>query len=217
VSDGGHEDLLALLTRRQILRGAGVTGLAAIVGAALPLVHGTPLARAASPSVADATMQAFADTILPGRRVVATQSGRPIDPRAIAGVDPLPGAVEADALALFSHPDVGFGALEPAFLADVEGHSLSHGGPFLDLPFPTRVQVCLAGLDPANPTFLAWEAAAAIPFTAFCAAALVLDATRQDACGYRVMGLPGAAPDGYRGYSWRLVLSHERTRAGSLP
>ena len=89
---------------------------------------------------------------------------------------------------------------------------------FLDLPFDARVAVCIEGTSYDNPTRLLWEAAAAVPFTAFCAAALVPEQTADKAVGYRVMGLPGAAPRGYRtGYSYRRRLSKERTRTGSLP
>src|SRR3954451_20028474 len=73
-----------------------------------------PLARelvAADPARAqlgglpvDATLEAFADTMIPGRKASRTDLGNPIDPRAIAGVDNRPGAVEADVLALFHHP-----------------------------------------------------------------------------------------------------------------
>ena len=56
-----------------------------------------------------------------------------------------------------------------------------------------------------------------MPFTAFCAAALIRDATAAKASGYRVMGLPGVAPNGYRDYSWGRRMSSERTRTGSLP
>jgi hypothetical protein len=208
------------LTRRQALRRGGIAGAAALVAAALPVAERLPAARAAgagAPDLADATLQAFADTMIPGRRVARTESGRPVHPGAIAGADPRPGAVEADALALYANRDVGFGALEPAFLADLEARALPHGGPFLELGYEARVAACLAGLDPGNPTFVIWEAAAAVPFTAFCAAALVPDATWHDAVGYRVMGLPGAAPEGYRDYSWRRVLSRELTATGSLP
>jgi hypothetical protein len=217
------EQLLSLLTRREALRRGSTAGLTALVAAAVPFAYRPPAARAATSSsgaqvsLPDATLQAFADTIVPGRRVGATESGQPIAPLAIAGVDPLPGAVEADALALFHNVDVGFDALEPAFLADIEARSLLQGGQFLDLSFADRVQVCLAGLDFSNPTYIVWEAASAIPFTAFCAAALVVNATWNDAVGYRVMGLPGTAPDGYHAYSWRRKLSTERTRTGSLP
>ena len=73
-----------------------------------------------------------------------------------------PGAVETDALVLFHSPLIGFDALEPAFLAELETRSLLRGGQFLDLPFAKRVAVCVDGLDPSNPSIVVWEAAAAV-------------------------------------------------------
>jgi hypothetical protein len=208
-----------VLTRRNLLARAAHTGLAATVASSLPLARlAAPRAAiAAGPSLSDATLQAFADTMIPGRRASATDLGNAIAPQAIAGVDRLPGAVETDALALYHHPLVGFDALEPAFLADLETRSASQGGDFLSLPFPKRVAVCIAGLAYDNPERLLWEAAAAVPFTAFCAAALVEEQTAAKASGYRVMGLPGRAPSGYRhGFSYGRPLARERTRRGSL-
>jgi hypothetical protein len=176
-----------------------------------------PPDASAAPSLPDATLQAFADTIIPGRRVDRTESGASIDSLAIAGVDPLPGAVEADALALYHHPEVGFDALTPPFLTELESRSAQQGADFLHLSFDRRVQVCLAGLDFSNSARVLWEAAAAVPFTAFCAAALVPQQTAAKAVGYQVMGLPGAAPTGYRDFSYRRVLSREITGGGSLP
>jgi hypothetical protein len=217
VSEPGHQQLLARLTRRQLLGHGSTLALGALVASAVASVPaGARAAASASPSLTDATLQAFADTMIPGRKATTTDLGNPIDPLAIAGVDPLPGAVEADAVALYHHPEVGFDSLAPSFLSDLETRSLSAGGDFLHLGFPARVQVCLGGLDFSNPTRLIWEAAAAVPFTAFCAAALIKNATAQEASGYRVMGLPGTAPNGYRGYSYRRRLSRERTRRGSL-
>ena len=218
MSTDQHRQLLDLVSRRQLLGRASTLGLSALVASALPLARRPAAARAAAPpGLTDATLQAFADTMIPGRRVARTDLGNAIDPRAIAGVDPLPGAVQADSLALYHHPEVGFDALAPAFLAELETRSLVHGGLFLDLGFQARVQTCLGGLDYNNPTRLVWEAAAAVPFTAFCAAAMIRNATAAQACGYRVMGLPGIAPDGYHHFSYRRRLSHERTRNGSLP
>jgi hypothetical protein len=222
VNRGAHGgELLTLLTRRQILARASLAGLSAMVASALPLVRDIPQAHAAAlPPLAnapDAALQAFADTILPGCKVSRTDLGNPVYAGAIAGVDPLPGAVQADALALFHHPEIGFDALEPAFLGDLEARSAPHGADFLGLGFDQRVQVCLAGLDFSNPSRQVWEAAAAVPFTAFCAAALLHNATAAQACGYRVMGLPGAAPNGYTDFSYRRRLSSETTRTGSLP
>jgi hypothetical protein len=56
-----------------------------------------------------------------------------------------------------------------------------------------------------------------VPFTAFCAAALIPEQTADRASGYRVMGLPGAAPRGYRDFSYRRRLARGRTRRGYLP
>jgi hypothetical protein len=210
----------AVLTRRNLLARAAATGLTATVASALPVARRLESALAADlgPMDPDGTLQAFADTIIPGRKVETTELGNPVSAGAIAGVDNLPGAVETDALALYHHPLVGFDALEPAFLADLEGRAAQHGGDFLSLGFDARTQVCIEGLAYDSPERLLWEAAAAVPFTAFCAAALVPEATAAKAAGYRVMGLPGVAPAGYRrGFSYGRRLSRERTKHGYLP
>ena len=208
-----------MLTRRDLLGRATTTGLAVTIAGALPLARLTtvPAAYAADPSALDGTLQAFADTMIPGRRATKTDLGNAIHPQAIAGMDRLPGAVETDALALYHHPLTGFDALEPTFLADLDARSLQQGGDFLSLAFDKRVTVCKAGLDFSNSERLLWEAAAAVPFTAFCAAALVEEQTAAKASGYRVMGLPGAAPHGYpHGFSYGRPLARERTKKGYL-
>ena len=211
------EELLELLSRRQLLRRASALGLGAMVLEALPLATHPAPAYAANSALTDATLQAFADTILPGRKASRTDLGNSIHPLAIAGVDRLPGAVETDALALYHHPEIGFDSLAPPFLGELETRSLPHGGAFLSLSFASRVQVCLGGLDFNNSTRLVWEAAAAVPFTCFCAAALIRNATWKDASGYRVMGLPGTAFNGYRKFSYGRRLNRGRTKKGSLP
>jgi hypothetical protein len=203
-----------VLTRRNLLARAAQTGLAATIARALPLADA--LGRGLPTADPDGTLQAFADTIIPGRNATATDLGNTIHPLAIAGVDDLPGAVETDALALYHHPLAGFDALEPAFLADLSSRSLQHGGDFLTLGFDARVAVLEGALAFDNPDRLLWEAAAAVPFTAFCAAALVEEQTAAKASGYRVMGLPGKAPHGYKGFSYGRRLSRERTKTGSL-
>ena len=208
------------LSRRQLLARAAAGGLAAIVAGALPVARGLvapPAAAAADPSLADATLQAFFDTLIPGRRVSVTETGAPIHPKAIAGMDSLPGAVEADALKLSHNTKIGFDLLAPVFLSDLEAQSLLHGGDLLSLSWPKRVATLEQGLDFGNPVRLVWEAAAAVAFTAFCAAGVARSQTERDACGYRVMGLPGAAPGGYARASYRRVLSREVTKHGSLP
>ena len=206
-------------SRRDLLERGGMLGLAAVVAQALPLADA--LIRA-DPALAqlpsdDATLAAFADTIIPGRPATRTDLGDPIPAGAIAGVDPDPGAVEAGAVQLYYDERVGFDALSGPFLADIQTRSLPHGGPFLTLPFAEREAVVRAGLDFGNGSRVLWEAAAAVPFTAFCASALVRNATASTASGYRVMGHPGAAPDGHRRFSYRRKLAVERTRNGNLP
>jgi hypothetical protein len=195
-----------MLTRREVL-------LAAAIAAAAPYVRSAPAARAQEPALMDATLQAFFDTMIPGRRVARTATGQAVHPAAIAGVDPLPGAVEADALLLAHHPLLGFDALAPPFLADLELHA---AGSFLDLDWAGRERACVSGFSFDNPLRVVWEAAAAVAFTAFCAAGLSHEQRGDSAPGYRVMGLPGPAPRGYADFSYRRRLARERTRTGSL-
>jgi hypothetical protein len=214
------EEIAGLLSRRDILKRASLLSLGGLVLSALPaadrILAATPPAEAAV-NLADATLQAVADTMIPGRRAQVTDLGHEIHPKAIAGVHPEPGAVEADALAVFHDPLIGFDALEPAFLAEVQARSLPRGGQFIDLTFQRRVAVCLDGLDPGNPSVVLWEAAVAVAFASFMAAASQVNATIDTASGYQVMGYPGTAPNGYADYSYRQKLSRERTATGSLP
>jgi hypothetical protein len=209
-----------LLSRRQVLQRATALGLGGMILSALPAagrILEAVAPAAADDLVADPTLQAFADTMIPGRNALRTDLGNEIHPLAIAGAHSEPGAVQSDALLLFHSPMIGFDALEPAFLTELETRSVPRGGPFLSLPFDQRVAVCLDGLDPANPGVLVWEAAAAVPFAAFLVAAMQRNATIDSASGYQVMGHPGTAPQGYADYSYKRKLSRERTAAGYLP
>jgi hypothetical protein len=215
-----HEALLGALTRRGLMQRASLLSLGALVAYAGPTVRALSAAapaEAAAPLLPDATLQAFADTMIPGRKASKTDRGNEIHPQAIAGVDDLPGAVEADALALYHHPKIGFDALESAFLAELTARALPHGGDFLSLSFDDRVKTCVQGLAFTNPTRTLWEAAAAVPFTAFCAAALAPEQTAAKASGYRVMGLPGATRRPYQAFTYKKKLNRERTAKGYLP
>jgi hypothetical protein len=209
----------AELSRRQFVQRAGVLGAGALIASAAPVAARMvvpPKAKAAV-LLPDATLQAFYDTMIPGRAASTTDLGHEIHPQAIAGVDPDPGAVEADALLLGQDPRLGFTVLEVPFLAELETFSLTQGGEFLGLPYAKREQVCLTGLAFSNPTRAVWEAAAAVAFTAFCAAATQVNPTSATASGYRVMGHPGTAPQGYSDFSYGVPLSQEQTQRGYLP
>jgi hypothetical protein len=216
-----RSEVAAELSRRQFIQRAGVFGAGALIASAMPLAARMAVPGRAKGAVLlhDATMQAFYDTMIPGRPATTTDGGNEIHPRAIAGVDPDPGAVEADALMLGQNPKLGFTALEAPFLAEVEALAVVHGGDFLTLAYDEREAVCLQGLAFSNPTRAVWEAAAAVAFTAFCAAATQRDATSATASGYAVMGHPGTAPQGYRDFSYGRELSseHKLTSNGSLP
>jgi hypothetical protein len=207
------------LSRRRLLQRAGALGAGAMVLAALPTAArmALPDPALAAPNVVDGTLQAFFDTMIPGRRVSVTDLGNEIHPQAIAGVDREPGAVEADALLLSHHPKVGFDLLSAPFLAELEAFAAIQGGDFLSLGYEARERACLQGLAFSNPTRIVWEAAAAVPFTAFCAAATQVNATSRTASGYAVMGHPGTAYRGYRGFSYRRKLARGRTKKGYLP
>lgn len=207
----------AELSRRQLMRGAGGLGLAALIAAAAPTLERLTWAEAAvAAGPLDGSLEAFFDTLLPGRVVSRTETGRPITPGAILGEDHEPGAVEADALLLANDGRIGFNALAPTFVADLEARAASHGGSFISLDYASRQAVCIDGLAFSNPDRVIWEAAAAIPFTAFCAAANTVNATRRNSVGFRVMGHPGTAPRGYRNFSYRKRLARGRTRKGNL-
>jgi hypothetical protein len=216
----GSADLGTLLSRRQVLKRATVLGVGGLILSALPAadrILATVAPSEAAVNLADATLQAVADTFIPGRKATLTDLGHEIHPKAIAGVHGEPGAVETDALALFHHPLIGFDALEAPFLAELETRSLLRGGQFLDLNFANRIEVMKAGLAATNPSVTVWEAAAAVPFAAFMAEATLPNASIDTASGYQVIGHPGIAPNGYADYSYRQKLSRERTSNGSLP
>jgi hypothetical protein len=206
------------LSRRDLLQRASALGAAAMIASALPIAErmARPDRALAAVSLDNATLQAFADTIIPGRKATRTELGDEIHPQAIAGVDPEPGAVETDALRLFHHPLIGFDALAPAFLTDITTRALQQGGTFLGLSYDKRVAVLLGALSFDNPDRVLYEAASAVPVTAFCAAALHPSATWHEASGYLVMGHPGAAPNGYRAFSYKRRLNRGRTKKGSL-
>ena len=207
------------LSRRDLLRHATVLGSAGLIASALPVAERILAANPAYAAVSsdDATLQAFADTIIPGRKAQRTDLGDEIHPQAIAGVDSEPGAVEADVLRLYHHPLTGFDALQPVFLTELNSRSLQQGGPFLGLGFEERTAVVMQALSFDNDDRVLYEAAAAVPFTAFCAAAVHPVGTSKNASGYRVMGYPGAAPQGYKKDSYGRKLARDFTEKGYLP
>src|SRR3954454_14739130 len=100
----GRGPLAAELSRRDFIARATTLGAGAYVFAAVPAARLVHAALPGATAQDDATIHAFADTMVPGRKASHTDLGDPIDPRAIAGVDPLAAAVEADWLRLYHDP-----------------------------------------------------------------------------------------------------------------
>src|SRR5207237_9950967 len=132
-----RSELAAELSRRDLLSRATSLGVGALILAALPVVDrlAEPAAARAQelPVDSDGTLQAFFDTVIPGKKVpnLKTELGNPIHPDSIAGADPEHGAVYTDALLLAKNPKIGFELLEAPFLAQLETLAATHGGPFL--------------------------------------------------------------------------------------
>src|SRR2546423_1281853 len=85
-----HAALLDELSRRGFLQRAGVLGLGGLMLAAAPVAErliAAGDARAVVPVVGDAALQAFADTMIPGRKASRTAPGNPIEPAGIPGGD----------------------------------------------------------------------------------------------------------------------------------
>ena len=126
---GARGPVVAELSRREFIGRASAVGVGMLVAGALPVARAHALLGVPAPIDPDPTLQAFADTILPGRKVRQdrprqrgrTRSRSPASTRCPARSRPTP-------CALFHHPLIGFDALEPALLADLSARSLALGG-----------------------------------------------------------------------------------------
>ena len=217
--DAQHDALVADLTRRGLLQRGGVLGLAALVAYAGPVARAlvAPEPAFAEPDLADGTLQAFADTMIPGRKAPtapswATRSTRRRSPASIR----CPARCETDALALYHHPQIGFDALEPAFLADLSVRvARRRAATSCRSTSTARVAVCLAGLSFDNPSRVAVGGRGRGPVHR-----LLRRRDRRPTRPRRrprataVMGLPGAAPNGYAHFSYRQQARPRSGRSG---
>jgi hypothetical protein len=166
------------------------------------------------------TLEAFADTILPGEK-------RSSDDRAVPGVSPGGGAVAAGALDVLRSPE---GGMEPALdtMADLlDGHARQYaaeGGIELDetvpafvaLEFADRVALVQRLVAAGHPERDAWISIAMFSTIAFDAAAHrhTTDAVAGGHPGLTTMGFLPAGPDGL----WRFgAFSYGRPLARPHP
>jgi hypothetical protein len=174
------------------------------------------------------TLEAFADTLIPGRKRYAADV-------AIAGVASGAGAVQAGAVDLMWFPEAAIGPLLPTFVSMLDARAGSYAAqerlvldptlpPLVALDFRHRTRLVLQLLDPAAPDYLAWWALAAMPFLAFHTAGHLhtADAVRAGHPGLKSIGFPPPDRDGlwrfpHFSYRRKLAHSHPHTTSGGHP
>ncbi|MGH3310113.1 MAG: DUF5987 family protein [Streptomyces sp.] len=175
-----------------------------------------------------ATLEAFADTMVPGEK-------RHGHDRAIAGAAPGPGAVQAGAVALLQLPELGVGVLLPELAAllntEATAWALARGQvllptqpPFVALDFDDRTRLAgkllsSAGLHQKVYVLLALFSAAAFDTAAHLH---TTDALERRHPGLTWLRFPEPDADGlwrYPAYSYgkRLAKEHPHTTAGGHP
>ncbi|WP_047868706.1 DUF5987 family protein [Nocardiopsis sp. RV163] len=169
--------------------------------------RGTPDAG----SVETRTLEAFADTILPG-------SKRAPDDTAVAGRSHDAGAVEAGALKLLRDPATGLASGLGEFAQLLNAHAEQHaertgtapegdGPPFAQLPFEERTALVRALTAPGHPEKEFWVMLALFCNMAYDSAAHTStpEAIASGHPGLRAMGFAAPDPDGllrFREYSY---------------
>jgi enediyne biosynthesis protein E8 len=218
------------IDRRTLLK--GLAAAAAIV-VALPttrLFEGTAAAAVGDDPVVS-TLEAFADTLIPGEK-------RNAGDRAIAGVVVGPGAVQAGAIALLRLPEAQVESYLPAVAAllnaEAASYALTHGrlpdpkvSPFVALSFPDRTALCGQLFASGQAVGQLQQVAtlfALLVFVAFhCAGQQhTAEALEGRHPGLAWLRFPEPDPDGlyrYTDFSYRQVLAdaHPRTTTSGSP
>jgi enediyne biosynthesis protein E8 len=149
-----------------------------------------------------ATLEAFADTIIPGEK-------RSPEDRTVAGAAVGGGAVEAGAIELLEMPEGGFAPLLnhvaeslSEYATDYAGqHGLALDGsvpPFVALPFADRTALVQALTAPEHPERELWAGIAIFCYMAFDSAAHMhtADAIRAGHVGLATLGYANPDDDG---------------------
>jgi hypothetical protein len=213
------------LDRRQLLRlgmaaaaawQLGPWALDAFAGPALPVGD------------VDSTLEAFADTMIPGAKRSPTD-------RAVAGAAHGPGAVQAGALELLYFPTLGIAPALPVFAEAINAKAVAYAAqhqlvldpgvpPYVALGFADRTRLAVQALDYGQPDYLLFYAVAALAFIAFHTAGHLhtADAVRRGHPGLKAIGFPKPDADGlwrYPRYSYkrRVAKPHPRTTTGGNP
>jgi hypothetical protein len=174
------------------------------------------------------TLEAFADTIVPGEK-------RWPDDRAVAGVSRGGGAVAAGAIELLHTEAGGLAPALPELARALNGHAQRYAAdkgiildntvpPFVALTYEHRAALVLELIDPANPQKQLWVNLAMFSNMAFDTGAHLstLDAIAAGHPGLATIGFAKPDQDGlwrFRDYSYRrpLARSHPDTTPSGSP
>ncbi|MFC5064235.1 DUF5987 family protein [Actinomycetospora atypica] len=174
------------------------------------------------------TLEAFADTVLPGRK------RGPEDP-AVVGVSDTPGAVEAGALTLMYDEATGLAEGLPFLAPMLDGHAAKYAGErdivldgtlpaFVALAYDDRAALLESLTRPGHPEREVWVGLFMFANMAFDSAAHLptLQALAEGHPGLRAMGIATPDADGlwrFPAYSYRRVLAdlHPDTTPSGSP
>ncbi|MEJ2885794.1 DUF5987 family protein [Actinomycetospora aeridis] len=174
------------------------------------------------------TLEAFADTVLPGCR-------RGADDPAIAGVSDTPGAVESGALTLLFDPASGFAEGLPFLAPMLDGHAAKYAGErdvaldgalpaFVALGYDDRAALLSSLVAPGHPERDVWVGLFMFANMAFDSAAHLptAQAIAEGHPGLRAMGIATPDADGlwrFPAYSYRRALAdlHPDTTPSGSP
>lgn len=174
------------------------------------------------------TLEAFADTILPGER-------RYPEDRAVAGVSTGGGAVASGAMAVLNSPEGGMAPVLEAVAEGLNAHAAGHAAgralpldgtvpPFVALSFEERTALVAELTALSNPERDIWVSVAMFCTIAFDAASHLhtADALAAGHPGLTTMGFAGPQGDGlwrFPEYSYgrQLADPHPRTTVSGSP
>jgi enediyne biosynthesis protein E8 len=178
--------------------------------------------------VQTSTLEAFADTIIPGAK-------RSQDDRAIAGAAQGPGAVEAGALELLHTPATGVTAGLPYLAGALNGHAKAYAAekgitldedvpPFVALEFADRTELVRRLTAPGHPEKDGWVGLALFSNMAYDSAAHLHTAEAIAAGHPGLIAMGWGAPDAdglwrFPNYTYgrKLANEHPNTTASGSP
>ncbi|MFD1657707.1 DUF5987 family protein [Streptomyces caeni] len=209
--------------RRSILKALVATFAGLSVGGL-----GAPAAAAASESWTTQTLEAFADTLIPGQRRFSGDV-------AVAGAVTGPGAVQAGVVALLESPELPVAPLLPAIAALLDARAVAYAAlrliwlppthpPFVGLSFSDRTALVGGLFDPDDPDRPIWQVMSLLVGLAFDTAGQqdTVDALGQGHPGLTWLRFPEPDADGlwrFPDFSYGRPLAelHPNTTASGSP